>query len=460
MAVSQITDQQLGLFLQIAFSEGIRVQIAKSYRDWEMVLRNKVGAFNGRQLNFMLQSSFGPSAIQYRGATQLEFPSAQQISVSEHVATVKEIDATVEIEYNLWNRARKSPAKYAEPLALEIQSKSIAARRRLAADLYGDGTGVVGTAASATVSAGKVDVVLSSASSARGHIGFFEFGDLLVPKNADGTAANPTVASGTFFCYRVVSRSRSPIIGGPDSVKLEALSSSGAVLTVTASGLTSGDVFYRVGQLTGGVNALDLTGALGDYGTLTEVYPGLETLVSNDGRVVHGITMSGATAGSVYDHQGASIGTDAIQILMDQTKLAVGEDEYAWKMLAMAPETHSAFVSGRETDRRFHTVEDNKRGIRYFAYQHGNDTLECYTSEFVPKKRIYALPEAKAGNGKVLELHGTDFETVKVNDSGAFHLKPGSGGGHQRKVASYMEAMVCLICKHPAAIGKIVNFVD
>lgn len=454
MAVAPITNLQLGQFLQIAFSEGVRNQISQDFRDWELVMKNKVGAPNGRYLQFLLQSSFGPSAIQYRGATQMEFPTAQQISVSEHNAVYKELDATIEIEYNLWNRAQKSPAKYAEPLALEIQSKTIASKRRLAADFYGDGTGVVGTVASTSVSGGKIIVTLDAASNARGHIGFFEFGDLLVAKDNDNTAAAADTPATTGY-YQVVDKSRSPLIGGPDTVTLQALSSTGAVITTTATGLAAGDVFYRAGQLT----TLDLTGAIGDYGTATEVLAGLESLVANDGRVIHGITMSGATAGSVVDNGGAAIGTDAIQALMDKVKLAVGQGTYSWKMLAMAPETHSSFVSGRETDRRFHTVEDNKRGIRYFAYQHGNDTLECYTSEFVPKKRIWALPEQKAGS-KVFEFHGTDFETVKVNDSGAFHLKPGANGGHERKVATYMEALVCLICKHPAAVGKLVNFVD
>lgn len=447
------TALNLGKFLQIAYSEGVRNQISQDFRDWEMVLRNKVGAPDGRQLDFMLQSSFGPAAIQYRGVGQAEFPNSQQISVSEHTARYKEIDTTIELEWNLWNRAQKSPSKYAEPLALEIQSKTIAAKRRLAADFYGDGSGVVGEVASAADAAAETVVTLSSADDAFGSIGQFEYGDLLTSSVQAGTG--PTTApsvTGTFYAWRVKSKSRSPLLGGNDTVTLEAVSSAGAVLPLTASNLLAGDVFYRVGQQT----KVDLASP-GDFGTATEVLAGLESLVAADGRAIHGITMSGATAGTVVDYGNASIDTDAIEQLMNQLKIRVGQGAYSWKMLCMAPETHSTFVSGRETDRRFHTVEDNKRGIRYFAYQHGNDTLEAYTSEFVPKKRAYALPETKAG-AKVFEFHGTDFETVKVNDSGAFHLKPANGGGHERRIATYMEALVCLICKHPAAVGQLRNF--
>jgi hypothetical protein len=452
------TQLNLGKFLEIAFSEGVRNQISQDFRDWEMVMRHKSGEPNGRQLNFLFQTSFGPAAIQYRAPNQREFPTSQQITTSEHTARYKEADVTVEIEYNLWNRARKSPAKYAEPLALEIQSKTTASKRRLAADFYGDGTGVVIQAAGAgSIVGGKTVVTQDAASSARGHVGWAEYGDLLVPRNADGTAANPTLASGTFSHYRVDDKSRSPIVGGSDTVTLAAIGTDGLVKTVTATGLTAGDVLYRVGQQTGALNALDLTASIVDYGTATEVLAGLESLVSNDGRVIHGITMSGASAGSVVDAAAAPLDSTLIQQLMDQAKIRVGQGAYSWKMLAMAPEAHSSLVEARETDRRFHTVEDNKRGIRFFAYQHGNDTLECYTTEFIPKKRSYALPESKAGQ-KVIEFHGTDFETVKVNDSSAFNLKPANAGGHERTVVTYMEALLCLIVKHPAAIGKLVNF--
>lgn len=461
MAVAPISDLNLGLFLQIAFSEGVRNQISQDFREWEEVLKNKVGAPDGRQLNFLFQTSFGPSAIQYRGTGQAAFPSAQQISTSEHQATYKEIDTTIELEYNLWNRAQKAPSKYAEPLALEIQSKSIAAKRRLAADFYGDGTGAVCEVASVvdtsgtlapSFSAGKTVVTLSSASGAAGSIGQVEYGDLLVAATQAGAAVAPTMLAGTFYAWRVKSKTRSPILGGSDTVTLEAVAADGSLLALDASNLAATNVFYRVGQFT----IPDRT-SVGDYGTATEVMAGLESLVSDDGRTIHGIVMDGANAASVLDGGGAPLDSTLIQQLMDQAKVRVGQGAYSWKKLCMAPEAHSSLIEARETDRRFHTVEDNKRGVRFFAYQHGNDTLECYTSEFVPKKRAYAIPEAKAGQ-KVFEFHGTDFETVKVNDSGAFHLKPANGGGHERKIATYMEALVCLVCKHPASVGKLTNF--
>jgi hypothetical protein len=124
----------------------------------------------------------------------------------------------------------------------------------------------------------------------------------------------------------------------------------------------------------------------------------------------------------------------------------------------MAPESHASLIESRETDRRFQTIEDNKRGVKYFAYQHGNDTLECVTSEYVPQNRIYCLPETKAGE-KVLEFHGSDFETVKGQDMSDFHLKVGASG-YTNAMVSYLLSTGVFICQHPKSIGVIQGFVN
>jgi hypothetical protein len=169
--------------------------------------------------------------------------------------------------------------------------------------------------------------------------------------------------------------------------------------------------------------------------------------------------MSGPTAGSREDAGANPIDVKWIQKCMDRTKVNVGQDRYRWKMMSMAPETQASLIESRETDRRFQTVEDNKRGVKYFAYVHGNDTLECYTTEYCPPKRIYILPETKAGE-KVIEFHGSDFETVKGQGMDDFHLKPASGGGFQNTMVSYLQAIGVLIAKHPAAVGVIHNFTN
>lgn len=454
MSFNNIDNLQLGTLLQIVFSNGVRNQISQDFRDFEMIKRARVGNSAARELRFMFQTGYGPAAIQYRdpGTSGRSFPTAQQAQISEKTAKFKELNATIELEYNLWDRARKSPEKYAEPLALEIDSKTSASKRRIAADLYGDGTGVIGTASSAadtTGANGYVDVTLSTSDTARGHIGFFEYGDLLLPYNSNGTADNPTV-TGTFYAWRVDTKNRDTNV-----VRLSAVNAAGTVLALTASSIDSGDVFYRVGQPT----IPDLTASITDYGTATEVIAGMESLTANDGRTIHSIVMSGANAGTRTDAGGNAIDVKYIQKCLDSTKVAVGQDRYKYKMMSMSPETHASLIESRETDRRFQTVEDNKRGIKYFAYVHGNDTVETYTSEYCPQKRIYMLPEAKSSE-KVIEFWGSDFEPVRAQGGDEFHLKPGSSGGHVNTVVSYLQSIGLILCKHPASIGVIHNFTN
>lgn len=460
MAFSNTTALPLGTLLQIIFSNGVRNQISIDFRDFEMVKRAKAGSSLAREIKFMFQSSLGPAAIQYRnpGTSNRPFPQAQQSTVREYTAQFKELNATIELEYNLWDRARKSPEKYAEPLALEVDSKASASKRRIAADLYADGTGVIGQlpAAAAAVTSPASDQVtftLSPLDSARGHVGFFEYDDILVLRTNGGAASALDTNLATEPVYwKVVDKDRvanTVLLQGLDVN----LASAGTITSITTPA-AAGDVFYRYGQ-----NTIPNLASIADYGTVSEAMAGLESLTASDARVIHGITMQGATAGSRLNAGNVPIDVKHIQRAMDNAKLKVGQDRYRWKMMMMAPETQSSLIESRETDRRFQTVEDNKRGVKFFAYVHGNDTLECSNSEYVPQKRIYILPETKAGE-KVIEFHGSDFETVKGQGMEDFHLKPGSGGGHVNTMVSYLQAVGVLICKHPAAIAVINNFTN
>lgn len=456
MAFQNIDSQNLGKFLQIAFSEGIRNQISRDFRDWEMIKREKAADPQGREVRFFFQKSFGPSAVQYRNPNMTAaFPSAQQVSTQENVAVFKELDATIEIEYNLWKRAQKSGnVRYAEPLAVEIESKLVALKRQMSKDLYGDGSGVLGTLAASpvTIEGNYLRVQLSTADSARGHVGFFEYDELLVLKaaNAGASLIDLTVAVTPTY-YKVIERRRSD-----DTILLQPLDGSLAAISVAGDSVAvqpaAGEVLYKYQQ----PSFADL-GSISDYGSATEVIPGLESLTAADGRVVHGITMSGSTKGTRYDASNVQLDISHIEAVMNDVKINVGGGQYAWKMAMMAPEAYSSFVESRETDRRFNSIQDDTRGLRKFVYQHRDDAIELYASEYCPKKRMYILPEAKAGQGKVVEWHGTDFEPVKAPNGSEYHLKPGASG-HERKIVSYMEGYGTLICKHPAAVAVIHNF--
>jgi hypothetical protein len=462
MAISQIDNQNLGKFLQIVFSDGVRNQISEDYRDWEYIQKNRQGDPNGRELRFFFQKSFGPAAIQWSGINPAgSFPAAQEITVQENVALYKEINATIEIEYNLWDRARMSPAKYAEPLAIEIQSKATGTKRRMSGDLYGDGTGVLGTvsALSAPVqvvgipSFHNLRIYLDTTDTARGFIGMFEFGDNVNVYGASGvTKQVPSVTAGTFDHFLVEVRQRNG-----DYVELSAWDSNNVRLDVTAANtVAAAGLIYRSFQPT----RYDLSSAVtADYNTITEVMAGLESLCAADGRIIHGVTMSGATAGTQYDAQNAALDSSHFQRGMSLVKTIVGQGKYRWPMANMAPESVDALIESRETDRRFMSVQDNKRGVSKFVYVHGEDNVEMNASEFCPKKRIYVLPEAKSNKDKVLELWGSDFHAVRPGGQGSeFFLKPASGGGHDRFIRSYLAGIFSIVAKHPAAVLTLRNF--
>ena len=456
MTFSNVDSLNLGLILQIAFSQGVRTQISKAFPDWEMVNRMRISNTLARELRFMFQSSFGPAAVQFAnpGTTNRAFPASQQASISENTAKLKEIDVTVEIEHSLWERASKSPEKYAEPLALEMDGKQTAAKRLIASLLYGDGSGVMCQATSASSTATAVTVTVKETEAGIGCIGNLQFNDLLVACALASTPRVPTFTASTgFYAWRVKSRNRRTGLA-----VLEPVNSAGvALVDLTASNIVNTDVFYRVGQSTIS-DVPNLSGAIADWGAFTTIFPGLESLTADDGRIVHGITMSGSSAGTRLDNGTALIDTNAIHGLLDDVKVNVGEGSYAYKMLCMSPETQRAFIESRETDRRFISATDGTRGTPSFKYIHRNDTLELYVSEFIKKTRCYALPEGKGKDAKVLEFWGTDFATVKGQGTGDFHLKPSASGGHVNMMVSYMRAYNTLICKHPAAIGVLTNF--
>lgn len=453
MAFNNIDQLDLGTLLQIVFSDNVRNQISEDYRDWENVLSSREGNSLAREYRFQFSTDYGPGAIQWAnpGTSNRAFPDAQQSSISENIAKFKEINATIDLEYNLWERAQQSPETYAKPLEFEIQNKTIASKRRMAADYYADGTGVAGISSGVpAVASGRIKVSLKTGNSDRGHIGYFEFGDKLKHFNADSTAgAAPTVSSGTFAFWKMEDKNRDT-----DEVTLSARDAAGAELTVTVAGVVDADHFYRSGQPT----IPDLTASIADYGTVTEVMAGLESLAASDGRTIHGITMSGASGATRRDAGGSTLDVSDIQKVLSQTKVRAGQGKYTWKMMCMAPEAHDTLIESRETDRRFQTVQDNERGTSYFAYVHNNDTIETYTSEYCPKSKLYIKPENKSGGGKVLEYRGTDYTTVKAPGGTDFHLKPGASGGHVNNVVSYLQAFGVLVCNHPASIAVVENF--
>lgn len=448
-----ILDFNLGAFIQIYYSKGIRDQISQDFREFEMIQRLKEGNPDGREMNFMFKLGRGPASVQYASFTDNRFVKGQQSSVQEYTAEYQQLLTTVEFDYNLWNQAKKNPNVYGDFLAEELKDKVLNQKRQLCKDLYGDGTGVLGQTDAigddTDIASGKVVITLSANSASGGHIGFFEYDDLVVVAGADGVLKAPATST-VFYAWRVDALDRTA-----NTVTLVAVDSDYATdTTVTASNVASGDFVYRIG-MDASENKVDRT-AITDYGKQL-VFPGLESLAAVDGRVTHGITMTGRTGATSQDAGGLALTLGDIEAVLNNAKIRCGENSYAYKIMSAAPEVHSFFINTREEDRRFNTVDDTKRGGKVFGYQHRSDFLEMASTEFVPKNRIWMLPETKSDGGKVICSKLTDFETDKVNDTTEFRWAV-ENGNRVKKIQTSMTARGTMVCKHPAAIASLQNF--
>lgn len=452
MAFQNITNLSLGDILQIYYSDGVRNQISRDYRDWEFIKREKVADPKGRQVDFYFQTSLGPSAVQRRNPGVVNnFPTAQRVSTSEHTAQIKEISATIELDYNLWKRAEmSSDVRYSEPLKIEMESKLDALKRQLSLELHLDGTGVLGqlAAASASVVAGDLVLQLETAATARGHVGAFQFDEILVLRAADATAtALDTDLATEPVYFKVVDRDFEN-----ETVTVRGLNASFGEVTITSVTVqpAAGEVFYKYQQPT----IPDLT-SVGDYGTVSEAMPGLESLTAADGRTVHGIQMQGSTAGTRVASAGSTLDSADFEKALNSVKINVGQGAYAWKMALLAPKRYSQLINARDDDRRFNASENLSNGAKAFTFMHRNDSVELYSSEFAKNNRVHMIPEARNGQGKVLEYHGTDFMPVKAPNGSEFHLKASAAGGFENTIVSYMDSYGTLICKHPSAVATI-----
>jgi hypothetical protein len=451
MSFENISAKNLGNLIQILFTKGLLLQLSTSVRDFELFKKFQVGPSGARSLRYAMQTSLGPARVQSRNSTTTAFPAGHEVTMSEAEAFFKEVDAVTKISYNLWKRAQQNPAKYAEPLGVEIEATMTSLKRILGIWLHGDGTGVIGTVASGTAGvAGSGVVVVDLADAGRGWAAHFERDDVLVAKAAAGSASAARINGTDVVPYwKVVSKSRKD-----NTVTLQALDSNLAAVSVTTldTDFGSDEVFYRYGQ-----QVIPNLGSISDYGTASDVVVGLESLVAADGRTLNGVAMSGVVSGTHVVGSG-SLDVDMLHELLDEIKIRVGEDRYKFPQALLSKEANRFLILGAESDRRFQAMDDVRRGSKKFVFQHEQDSVELVTSEMTRKDRVWIIPEGKIEGRNVFELHMQDAEMVRkgTTDDG-FMLEPNSSG-YNRAVVGYMEMYLSMLCTHPAAVGRLSGF--
>jgi len=457
MAVTDFTTLGLPQIVQEYFLKGLVLNLSSDATAFEMIKKNKVSVPPSKSLEFYIQNDRGSAGVQMAASGAGGLPGVHRASGSRKSAFFKTLNATIAVNYDELRRAQESSQnRFGEPLMIEIDSKRQEVARLISKQVWADGTGVLGTVSSSSVvgaaSAGKASVVLTETAANLtwgGTIGQFDYGDLLVSYGqAGGSAVTPTVASGTHYAWKVISRDRDT-----NTVVLASVDSSGTELDVDATGLTAADVFYRIGQPT----IADLSSIAADYSTLTENLVGLDTLAAADGRLINGITMSGATKGTIVDCASSALNVSFIQRLMSNIKTEVGQGAAKWDNIVMAPEAIDLLINENEGNRFFNTFEDQKRGTRALFYQHQNDSLEMIYDEYIPKSVAYAIPKAKFDGGRQpLEFGYSDVKMMEV-DGKAFQLGI-SSGEYQKQLVGFMEGYMVLYSAFPATIGKLSAF--
>jgi len=449
---------KLGKFLQRTYSDGITNQISEDFRDWEMVSKIKVSDQAARSVDFLINKSYGAPAVKMKNSGAVSLPKGRQSTTDEGSAGFNQIYSTVELEYDLWERAKSGAKKYLEPLAHEIQNKGMVQKRILSAQFHLDGSGILGEVVSADqgTDANRVVLTLDGSDTARGGERYFEWEDEIVARAADGTFA-PVTFNQTVLRVEDKDRDANTItVVGIDL-------SSDTEVAITAGDIAGGEVLTRTDTdlATGGdtplTRSFDPSAAmntLGEINSLSEDFAGLESMTAKDSRTLHNLELKGVYKGEHFDAQNAPIDITHIQKSMDRIKTRNGPS-FKYKQVLTAPETLSAFIEANEADRRLVSNTDKTRGFGGFCYVHGQDTLELASSEYCGDKRMWMIPEGKAAGG-CLELHGKDF--TEINVGGSEYLRQDGSGNYENVVQKFMMGYLTVICKRPGAILKIHNF--
>jgi hypothetical protein len=454
MAINNVSELDLGTFLQIIYSKGIYHQTSRDYTDWEMIKMNNLKISPGRQYDFQLSTSLAPASTQRRnpGAANRAFPKGFRIEHGEFSAKFKEIQTTIEVDGQLLARAAETPEKYAEVWATQAELSMDGARRVMASELYRDGTGALGHVASASIASGDVLVTLkasqrdSSITATYGisYAGWFELDDIILPLNRDGFT--PSAMTGATY-LKVLSIDE---LAG--TVEFTGLDDQYEEIAITGAPAAD-EVLYRYDQ-----QIFPNFASLGDFGETSTSIVGLESLAAGDGRLVHGMTLSGALAGTNIDAGGQSIDVKFLEKALNAGKRKTGPTRYDWKKLCTSYQTRSALIESKESDRRFVAVTDNSRGSADFNFVHGESQLKLTTSEYIPEDALWMLPETKGSGDKVLEYVGDEMKVAKYGNMPDFHFKHIASGQRVDVVEQHMRGVNLLLCKHPAAILSVTNF--
>ena len=355
-------------------------------------------------------------------------------------------------------------------VATVINAKVNVMNHRVMTDIFGDGTGVVGTISSidkSDIANGNLVLTLSDAYNARGSTTFMRLGASIVVAEADATLM-------TFTGVAAASATRLHVVDFDKlahTVTCKIVGENKAVVTgLTDTSIAATHLCYfgsKTLAAAGRIQIPDLSGAIGDYDLISDHLCGLRSIISADGRLVQGLTRSGQTKSIVLDYAGAAIDAKAFPKLINRLGARWnGYEQFKFKKFIIADHVLQHLIDSSQSDRRIVASNQAYYGATQFEVWEGQSGQQgpmlFVPSVFCPEQDIMTIPEKGDAEVSPLVFAFEDPQSVfdgseGVAGHGGFLPKPNSAG-YDNAVLKYEELRLGLYSKMPAGLGKITHF--
>lgn len=390
----------------------------------------------GKQIILAAKDILGhPAAnfIAYNGS----FASRVQAEYQNIKVEPKYVTAHVEMDRMEMELAKTDKSRFVDLWADELESKNRVMAQQLSRVAFGDGSGVIGTYASAAVDTSATPdnmwVTLSTASTAQGSIYWFEMGDYVkFVDPATGTAR--VIDSSTETKAKVTD-----IDLDNNKFKCELLSGD-----IVSSNLVANDVIMRY--------ATTYTASATVADTASEEMVGFDGLIDDATTTLFNINRSTVPMfkGQVLDNSGDPITINNLHTIAKKVGLQGGKP----KMILSSFDSYIRFAELGQSLR--HVIQpptlDVTLGIEAVRYASPTGgTIPIVNSRYCPTQRIYMIDPT------TFEFRGQEPEFVEVEGQ-MIRLVSSSSGGYENKVSAELLGIMALICKNPSKNGKIENF--
>lgn len=447
----------LNTLLKIWQRGGIVDQLPAHSEIWKLIMKKKTGVDQGRQVNFEIMTGKGLGAIQGGNFGGI-LPVARRVDVAEYTAHYKLTEMAVSYDEDLERRLKGGDASYARPFARELDAKKAGAAQIKSVEVLGDGMGVIGVLTAKAVVSTSADTAVftisaTSANAGKSHIGWILPSDLVKFVASDGTAHGTINNTNTNVSYwKILS-----VDIANNQFTASAYNSSDALInlsdaTIGATDPSSGDYIVRLDTSTFNYDTY-----ASDYNLACEVGVGLESLSANDGRTVHGMTMSGLLAGTRKDCNGAVLDGEKFIDLLSKANQILGAEEFKamkYSDALMYNGTYDNLIKDGAAQRQFVNVRDVETGLDNIGARYMKTAITFTPDPYVQSQRVWVLPNS----ADCLEYLGTDFEEMSDGQGKKGHRNINSSGRFKKEIVRFFQSGGVLLSRKPSSLLALEDF--